>query len=218
MSNIVNEALAGALSNDDIREMVQTQARRAVEESIKSAFRYGTDLHKKIEEVVAKTIKLNVQDITPPEYEVVLAGILKEKLDDIENSTARENLLSLVDETLKPAPEEISLQEIINIFISEYKEECACEIPDDLQIEIEQSDFCKWVRITNPNISYEGTFSFAVSIDDGHIFGVPLRRDYRMNAHVYATMFKLQAYGTRVSDIKTVHEGYLDTRLHDLDI
>ena len=114
---IINETVEELKKSDFIKNVVETNVKKAVQGSIEGAFKYGSPLKKAIEEGINASVGVAVKSITFPEYSHQICNWIKQELDNSFELEAKKSIKENLDKFFKPLKKEsYNLSEIVDDF------------------------------------------------------------------------------------------------------
>ncbi len=223
LNKLVNTITQEMISSGQVEKMVRENIEKAISTSVNSLFREYSDFHKQLTDGLKTAIQFDYSKISIPEYNVIILDLIKAVTVKHMKQAAETTFLADLEKHLKPAPETVTVQEIIDIFKEEWKEDqyCGCGA-EKIEVELEESSY-GWHDLKIWKEKFNSTFSSrpnSPDIDlminkDGVIGRIRGAKDNfgTSNYGAEAKLFQMYACKTIVSDISTCDANDLDTYL-----
>lgn len=236
----INSRMSGYLSSTKFSEKLQETIEAMVNDAVKSMFSYG-ELRDAVRKGFAEKIAVDMNQIDFPHINQVITDLVKKKCHAAFHEPLIEKLSKELDSMFKPAPKEITVQEFVDLWKEDLKEECACDSAEDILVEIYRSEYDKdgsgALKIWNGGakkrkVSYLSSGEERAIDPDLHIY---IRSDGKL-ALIHdimakdarnslatgaygkeAQIFMMYCAGTVFTDFKDVDTDYLDTSIRNYD-
>ena len=226
INDIIQDEISQMAVNGDIEKIIREKAQDVIKSSVNDAFRsYGT-IGKQIEESVKGALKLDFSKIDLDEYNLIISQMVKRLALEHLEEKAQNQIIKRLDKLLSPAPEEITVQKIVNHCIEKWKE-YKSPMSDSCYIEIKHHDWCQssssttikiWEEEPTGLITSKMNPDIDVHINDKTII-VP-----RMNNHTFPTkwgfdidsfIYQMCAAQTVITDAHEVQDYDISTSYFD---
>jgi len=224
MQEMINNSLEILHTSGQVKEMIDNATQKMVKEIISDSLRsYGT-IGKELKKHIESSVNIDFQQLSLPEYNAVILDMIKGNIVSSLKESTQGILLENLNEMLKPAPKEITVQGIIDLCKTEWIDETGCNCDEvNIEVEIEKYKNCEDyfdLKIWQNGKTYGSlsTREKSPTIDmfvngDGKI---AILRDMRnnngtSNHGLEATLFQMYGAATLITDIATCDPLELDT-------
>jgi hypothetical protein len=212
IQSVVNDTVATMLSDGTVEKLIATNVQKAIETAITDNFRSYGGITKQISTAIEEGLKINPSDIDFQSYNEQMLVAVKTKLGNLFAGAASERFLSEIDDVLKPAPESISLKEIVEFIVKDWREdEFETDGDDEATVETETSTYGSvsvklWKERTSRYGSSSPALEFYLSGAKGEGLRVRINHRHSYNPTCFSTteafLFKLYAAGTVITDVE----------------
>ncbi len=223
------------LESPKFSDALQKQVEDTIHETVKSMFSYG-DLRDAIRSGFKDKIAIDLKAIDFTHVNQVVTDLVKKKCHAAFQGPLIEKLAKELDDMFQPAPAEITMQGLVDLWKEDLVEECGCDGVEDILVEIVRSDSDRkdnsgTVKIWNGGKKKEKNSYSSSERDiapDLHMYVIDgkirLIHDITtkdagnsLATNIYnkeAKIFMMYCAGTIIKDFKEAGEGeYLDTSL-----
>jgi hypothetical protein len=172
LSEAIFEAANKLIASGKIEAAIEKQLEETVGRIIEEHLRSYSDFGKALAGHIKAAIGVNLEGVTIPEYNTMIADIVARRVDALLRKEGREALDATLSEILKPAPAEMKLSELIETFKLWVVQQYDYEPKEDGQITVivegkpgkYDSRWIYFDRKSNTE-KYKCEFSFLVSWD-----------------------------------------------------
>ena len=238
IAKMIEETTAAALTPEALKASVDEKVNGAIDDVLSSMFRSYGDVFKQIEKQLSAKINVNLEDVSLPEYNVMVTDMVVAATNRAMQASMSEHLIKELNEVFSPAPAETTVRQLIEPFIESWREEnqgCNChdEFDDYATCEIEKTDYGSvslklWKKRREKKsylrgddeqdrrhdvhlfMSEEGKIRI---IWDDHGDKLQFSNFATCNYNGFAKLYQMYAAGTVITDINDVDTGMLDTCL-----
>jgi hypothetical protein len=127
------------LSSEKFSEALQKQVEETIHEAVKQMFSYG-DIRDSIRAGLKENVAIDLQAIDFPHINQVVTDLVKKKCHAAFNGPLLEKLAKELDEMFRPAPAEITLQGLVDIWKEDLVDECSCDGIENILVEVSRRD------------------------------------------------------------------------------
>lgn len=230
----ITKRSAEYLKSDKFSDALQKQVEDTIHEAVKQMFSYG-EIRDSIRAGLKEKVAIDLNAIDFPHINQVVTDLVKKKCHAAFNAPLLEKLAKELDDMFKPAPAEITMQGLIDLWKEDLVDECACDGVENILVEITRRDSDKrdnsaTIKIWNGGKSTEKSSYYDSkerAIDpDLHIYVIEgkIRLIHDIMAekgrnslatNIYnkeAQIFMMYCAGTLIKDLKEYDDGgELDT-------
>lgn len=128
------------LNSEKFSEAMQAHVENAINEAVKSMFSYG-ELRDVIRDGLKEKVRIDLDQIEFTHVNQVVTDLVKKKLHGAFNGPMLEKLSSELDDMFQPAPKEITVQGLVDIWKEDLADECGCDNVENILVEIERSSY-----------------------------------------------------------------------------
>jgi len=123
LNEFVNKIMADMTANGRVEEIIKKNVENAVESSFKKLFEsYGT-FGKQIEAGLEEAIKIDFSQVSLQEYNLMVVDMVKGVAQKHMKNAAESYLVNELEKVLSPAPKEITVQGILDLYLQEWRDE-----------------------------------------------------------------------------------------------
>jgi len=207
----LDEKFDSGLVNVVINEQVEKTIRNAIEDQFRS---YGS-MGNKISDAIKDSMKLDLDKFNLDSYNITITNMVQKLALEHLESKAANTIKDRLDELLSPAPDNMTVQEIVNNFIDIWKDTGNFSICP--HISIENSDWSELSTNIKLYSDYSSHRTSSYSQDlamDIHIYKNKILIP-RLNSNVFTSkhmfdgecfIYQLAASGTSITDAHTVSD------------
>lgn len=173
LSDAILEAANRLIASGKIEAAIEKHLEATIERLLEEHLRSYSDFGKMLSERIKTAIGVNLEKVTIPEYNTIIADIVVRKIDAFMQKEGREALDTMLSEMLKAAPAEMKLSELVESFKQwvvnqyDYDPEEGGEITVIIDGRAEKYS-SRWVYLDRKanTEKYKCEFSFLVSLDE----------------------------------------------------
>lgn len=221
LKEAVSTATQEIIASDSFEELVKAKLNDTIKKAVDDAFSWNTDLKKQVDEAVKNAIGIDLSNVSLPEYNIELAKMVRGVAEQHYKTAAHDTLIKELNKAFEPAPAEITVQELVNIYLEEWKDDCGCDMPQSANLEIERSDVTDgWnLKLEKDGNSYSSDkLSLYIRADKSlalvHTF---MGKNPTVMFGGDGKVYQMYCAGTIITDIDTVDAYQIDTTLVDYD-
>lgn len=225
----VNAKVNEMVESGEIAKLVEAKVESTISGAISEQFSYGGNLKKQIDNAVEQGLKFDLTAIDFDSYNQQMLSAIKVRLGNMFHGQAYEHFISQIDELLQPAPEEISMDDLLLKIASFWRTDDPFyddELDSEMTVEIganEYSSFKSWsINIWKKKEDIGSYRSIANESDIRlHIIDEELRISHRQRYNptcfdeAEAFIFKLYAAGTKITGIEECNPDMLELYLKE---
>lgn len=220
---VVQETMASGIVEAQIKELTE----KAVIEAFNGLFRSYGKINKQIEKGLEDAINIDFGQVEIPEYNLMIMQIVESVTLKHLKEQASTTLVKNLEQMLSPAPKEITVQELLNHFLEEWRED-PYDCDDRVTVEISKGstdwyDLKIWKK-KKPSYSGGGDRSPDISlyVSDEGVIRIIRGEDFRANFGTtnyngMAKVYLMYAAGTKITDIATCNTDYLERHVREYD-
>ncbi len=138
----INRRMSEYLSSTKFSEELQKSVEGLVNETVKSMFSYG-EIRDAVRKGFAERIGVDLNQINFPQINQVIVDLVKKKCHAAFQEPMLEKLAKELDDMFQPAPKEITLQKLIDLWKDGLDESCSCDGVEEILVKIERSEYDK---------------------------------------------------------------------------
>jgi len=131
--DIQKEVLNHVIAHTDsaaFKDHINTTVEKCVNDLVTDMFRYGP-VRNKVEKALQERVNIDLNQIDFAPINQIITDMVKEKTAAAFSEPLREKLGKELNDMFAPAPKEITLQAIVDIFREELRDECGCADPEE---------------------------------------------------------------------------------------
>lgn len=227
IQTIVNDKVRQMIEGGAITGAIEKGIEDAISKAIDSQFKAYGGITKQIETALDDGLRINKSDLPFETYNQQMLVAVKAKLGNMFQGAASERFLQEIDKALEPAPEEMTLQELVEKVISFWKADepwDADYLDEYATVETKENDhggtsIKMWKQIdSSKHSSYKKTEDLhlyisnkAIRINHSHNYNPTCFQEHE------AFIFKLYAAGTKITEIEGFDADDCDLTLKDLE-
>lgn len=136
----ISDRLGGYINSTKFTDTLDKMVQDAVNDAVKSMFGYG-DLREVIREGLKEKVRIDLNQIDFAPMNQIVTDLVKNKCHAAFKAPMLEKLAAELDDMFQPAPKEITLQELVDMWKEPIADECACDGVDAILVEIERGDY-----------------------------------------------------------------------------
>lgn len=233
ISKMIQEATQKAMNPENLGPKIEERVNSTIDGILGSMFQMHGDVFKEIKDQLREKIKVDLSNVTIPEYGVMVSDMVVEAAKASMEKSLEEHLLKELNDMFSPAPTECTVQDVADIFLEKWREdrECDCfdEYDDWATVEVEPNK--SWFNLKIWKKKRESDrYSISGSIikdrkPDIHLYisdKGKIRIIWKEGSNIkesnmattiysqYATLYQMYAAGTVITDISTVDTDELD--------
>lgn len=230
----INTRMAAHLSSQKFNEQLQGTVETMINETVKSMFSYG-ELRDAIRAGFKERIAIDLNAIDFAHVNQVVTDLVKKKCHAAFNQPMLEKLSKELDDMFQPAPAEITMQGIVDLWKEDLVDECACDGVENILVEISRADHDRkdgsgTIKIWNGGKKSSKSYMSSSDRDidpDLHVYVIDGkirlihdvttkngRNSLATNIHgKEAKIFMMYCAGTVISDFKGFDTDDLDTNV-----
>lgn len=225
----ISKRMADYLTSEKFEEKMQSTVEGCVNDVLKSLFSYG-EMHKAIENMFKEKLAININQIDFPHVNQIITDMVKEKTLHAFQEPLREKLAKELSDMFQPAPKEAKVQDIIDMYREDLRDECGCADPEDyIDVLIEPETYGYTIKLWHGDRSEKkGIYGDRQKTPLAHLY---INKDTKRLSLIHdmntrqtlgtnffdnqAKLFLMYCAGTVIADIDTVDIQYgLETRIN----
>ncbi|AMO58145.1 hypothetical protein GZ77_20640 [Endozoicomonas montiporae] len=228
LQQIINNKIEDMIANGDIKVVIENNIQKAVNEAISNQFRSYGSLTKQLEKELEEGLQISLKDISFETYNQQMLVAVKQKMGAVFASEASSKFMTEMDELLKPAPKEISINELVEVIAESWKTDepwNSDDLDDRASVELVDHDWShnsytlKMWKKKEPSSLYSSRSKISdldLFISDGKI-RISHRHSYNPTcfSEHEAFVFKLYAAGTKLTGLENFDPDECDLTLKE---
>lgn len=229
ISHIANSKVNQMIEDGSIQDMIEKGIFKAIETAISNQFQAYGSITKQIEDAIKNGLSINVDDLPLETYNQQMLVALKTKLGNMFQGLAAEKFMAEIDNTLAPAPKEISMKAIVETIVGFWKSDKPWnddDVDEYATVKAEENEYGgaslnmwkKKERISAYSLTTKNSPDFNIYITGNKI---RINHNHKYNPTCFspeeAFIFKLYAAGTTVTGIKDFDPDNCDLALKIFD-
>lgn len=230
IQDLVNKKVLEMVNDGTIQKSIESGVQKAITSAIDSQFQSYGNITKQIDDVLKNGLQINIKDLPFETYNEQMLVAVKAKLGNMFHGLAAEKFLSEIDKTLAPVPKEISIKELVETIVKEWKTEepwDADNLDQYATVEIEKFDYSRNSQTLKMWKQKESASSFSSRANSADLELFIIDGVIRINHKQHynptcfqeheAFIFKLYAAGTLITGIKDFDADDCDLTLKEID-
>lgn len=218
LQQIVNEQINTMITNGSIEKMIATKLNETIKECVNDAMRSYGDFGKTIKAKIEDAINADLNNVTIPEYNTLIAQLVLESYTEAMNEQGKAHMKELLDTHLAPVPKEITAQQLLNEIQKHWENSIREDGGDEIEIEWGESSSAVYMKAKNPCCEWNAlkvTFYNHgepdkdiyhigyINEDDKTISGCISGATYALGLAGY--LYKLYCAGTKITGLSKVY-------------
>lgn len=213
---VAQDEIAKLNESGEIEARIREKARDAVFRQIDESFRSFGSVSKQVEQVIKERLVIDPSRVDLSAYNKTIENVICAAVAEFAEGQARKAFEELLAERLAPAPKSISVREIVEMYVEEWRDQWSDSSEEYASIELK-----RW-----------GNSSLNVTVTDGSKFGekvcftvdteksrisvihsIPARTLGTCSFGADARLYQMYAAGTEVTGAEDFHEDDADLSL-----
>ncbi len=128
------------LASDKFHEALQKQVEDTIHEAVKAMFSYG-DIRDSIRACLKEKVAIDMTAIDFTHINQVVTDLVKNKCHAAFQGPLLEKLAKELDDMFQPAPAEITMQELVDLWKEDLVDECGCDGIENILVEISRTSY-----------------------------------------------------------------------------
>ena len=163
ISTAVNKAMEEIVNNGTVETIIKNKLEKTVESAIDDALRSYSDFGKALSEQISESLCVDVKKVSLEQHTDALLKMMEGAVNQHVHEAAQEKVKRQINELFEPPPQNITLQELINQYIEDNRDEAARDGHDCCALIIEESDYDFIYVGLNPSTKKGSRYSFSSS-------------------------------------------------------
>jgi len=194
INSLLIKATEEYLNSDKLKEYVEAQAEKMVNNAVSEAFSWSGNIKKQIDDVVKNQLLINIDELGIHGHNKFITEVVQEKLHQFLRNDVEVEITKSLESMLKPIEKVVSIQTLKKELFKASDKDCVSENTDDMDYIFE-------------NYDEDDLYTFIVVHPGGHYNWVNIYLDKEPNKNEYECEFKL-----------CVHETYTTFKQNDREI
>lgn len=222
----VNRAIQKVFSSGKAQEYVEAAADKAVKEAIDQSFRSFGTKGKLIQDFFDQEVDTQIFGFDLDAYNNTIMNMVRKVALEHLESEAERVIADRMAELLHKAPKETTVQDMVDFFIQEWKDEGNFSL--EPEIEIEPSSWCpdtscririwKDDKMTGTISRRENTADIDLHVSDNRILNPRLSTRVFTNEatfNIESYIYQMTIRGTKITDAHTIKSEDINVSLYD---
>ena len=137
----VQSALGNIIGSGEIEQIIEGQLKKTIESIVSDQLRAYSDFGKALEKKIHEDLKYDLNNISFAEHNKTVLNMIEGLVNQSVTESAREKFKEDIQKLFGPAPERVTLTEIIDKFKEENADECGCSNPERIGLIIEEKEY-----------------------------------------------------------------------------
>lgn len=222
LNKIVTAKIDDLIQSGEIAKKIETGVELAITDAINEQFRSYGKINEQLKQLLESGLRIDSSQIDFDSYNQQMLIAVKQKINGLFAETAQSKFMVEIDKLLEPAPQEITLVELVNKIIECLRNDFSDDYDDFATIEFKENDYPLEDTFSLKIITKKGV-RYSHSLNDEvvnlHMNKSSIRINHRQNynptcfSEHEALIFKLYSAGTKITGIEDFDESECDTRL-----
>lgn len=181
LKNAVAAAFDNVVASGAIEKAIQEQIGKTIESAIKEQFSSYGDFSKAVKAKVSSLVDVNLDQIDLPSYRDLVGKIIRERVGAVMTEQFTTQLGNDIDSLLKPAPAEITLEDLLEDFITQQMDAYNAHEyrGENFSLHIEHSDSPAgyYIHVYLDKERHKSKYSCGIHIDidpQGHVYSLKI--------------------------------------------
>lgn len=170
------------LQSDKLKEYINSQAEKMVNEAVKEAFSWSGNVKKQIDDVIKNQLSINIQELGIHGHNKFITEVVQDKLHQFLRRDVETEITKTLNDMLEPVEKIVSIQKLKEKLFEASEKECVDENCDDIDYVLE-------------NYDEDDLYIFIVEVNSNHRW-VDIYLDAEPNKSKYDCEFKLCVHET----------------------
>lgn len=180
LADTIHQTIADKLSSDAITQKIEETLDKTVSEAVNEALRSYSTVGKAITKAIEESLQID-SAIGIPSYNETVKRIVKQMVENNVDAIVQKQLLPELEEMFQPAPEEITIEELMEKFAEstyQYQDEGGVRLKIDYETDGKYHHFFFQEDSDSTASTYSLSHSkwsmrYRIDIDrDGHVYGM----------------------------------------------
>lgn len=182
------------LKSDKLKEHIEAQAEKMVNEAVREAFSWSGNVRKQIEDIVKNELSINMEDLNISGHNKFITEVIQKQLHQVLRSDVEAEITKSLESMLKPVEKVVSIQKLKEELFKASDKDGIDTCSDDMDYILENCD-------------EDDIYTFIVEHPGGNYKWVDIYLDSEPNKSKYECEFKL-----------CVHETFTTFKQNDREI
>ena len=170
------------LQSDKLKEYINSQAEKMVNEAVREAFSWSGNVKKQIDDVVKNQLSINIEELGIHGHNKFITEVVQDKLHQFLRSDVEAEITKTLNDMLEPVEKVVSIQKLKEKLFEASDKDCVTECCDDMDYILE-------------NYSEDDLYTFIVEVNSRHKW-VDIYLDAEPNKSSHNCKFKLCVHET----------------------
>ncbi|CAB3750934.1 hypothetical protein GQ57_16100 [Burkholderia sp. MSh2] len=222
LEQVVANAFSNIVTAGAIEKAIEEKLTKTITSIINDELQSYSDFGKQLSEHVKKAVQVDFSNLGLPGYNDLILKIIRQRVDANLNEQIEKHVTSQLDELLAPAPEEITLSELVADFIKFQADRqsysCSCDLPDRITLLVETDGSFTHIALDKEDGSDRYKCPWRIDTMDGRVYSVKINEIDPKKAIFIGPMygferklFQLYAAGTKLvidADVDEIDTSY----------
>ncbi|MCL1124121.1 hypothetical protein [Shewanella surugensis] len=150
LHDIVTNKIGNMVEDGTIEQLIENKLESLLAETVNDAMKSYSSFGKALKESIEKSIGTSLNRVSFPEYNHFVSQLVVEKYSEVLSKEAASNIDALLKEELKPVPDAIDVQVLIDETKKYWEEAAHSEGKDEIDIEWRESDNAIYMTLKHP--------------------------------------------------------------------
>lgn len=128
------------LLSDKLKEYINSQAEKMVNEAVKEAFSWSGNVKKQIDDVIKNQLSINIEELGIHGHNKFITEVVQDKLHQFLRSDVEAEIIKTLNDMLEPVEKVVSIQKLKEKLFEASEKECVDGNCDDMDYILENYD------------------------------------------------------------------------------
>jgi hypothetical protein len=140
LGTLVNDIMSEMITSGKIEQIITDNVEKAVKEAFAKMFQSWGDVGKQIENGLKDAIRIDFTGVSLRQYNLMIVEMVKGVAQQHMKNAAESYLIKELDKLLSPAPKEITVQGLLDLYLEGWREEYEGG-PERATVELEKATY-----------------------------------------------------------------------------
>ncbi|USD68100.1 hypothetical protein [Vibrio sp. SCSIO 43136] len=155
LQDIVSNQIAAMIEDGTVEEMIKNKLQSTIQDVISDSMRSYGDFGKGIRSKVDESLNASLSKVSLPEYNKFIADTILESYAEGLNAHAKEQVKSILDEKLAPAPKVISAGELLATIGRHWEDDARNNGHEEIEVEWDSRENTICITATHPEYDWK---------------------------------------------------------------
>ncbi|MCL1124203.1 hypothetical protein [Shewanella surugensis] len=150
LHDIVTNKIGNMVENGTIEQLIENKLESLLAETVNDAMKSYSSFGKALKESIEKSIGTSLSQVSFPEYNHFVSQLVVEKYSEVLSKEAANNIDVLLKDELKPVPDVIDAQALLDETKEYWEESAHSEGEEEIDIKWDESDSAIYMTLKHP--------------------------------------------------------------------